>query len=165
MGVSTQEAPCSDWKHQGRLSEEMRSLLSSWLRLPSEELPKYFVFIFVTVCCIFGRRQRGHLYPMQLVANNKAQLKTALNIQGQTKILADSVPNILFHGSEKYRHNRLQTQSDHDSGFGPVCLSSQLSLPYVSVILGQVSFIIAKWQSQFQASQGHATLSRTKGCF
>lgn len=40
MGVSTQEAPCSDWKHQGRLSEEMRPLPPSWLHLSSEELSK-----------------------------------------------------------------------------------------------------------------------------
>lgn len=165
MGVSTQEAPCSDWKHQGRLSEEMRSLLPSWLHLSSEELPKYSVLIFVTVCCIFGRRQRGHLYPMQLVANNKAHLKLHLTDRDKQKYWQIAFPTYCFMGLKStditdFRHSLIMTLA-----LALFVCHCSFSLPYVSIILRQVSFIIAKWQSQFQASQGHATLSRTKGCF
>lgn len=164
MGVSTLEAPCSYWKHQGRLSKEMRPLLPSWLHLSSEELSKYLVLIFVTICCIFGRRQRRHLYPMQLVVNNKTQLKLHLTYRDKQKYWQTASATHCFMGLKStditdFRHSLIVTLAL--ALFVCHCSSS---LPHVSVILSQVSFILAKWQSQFQASQGHTTLSRTKGC-
>lgn len=128
MGVSTQEDPCSDWKHQGRLSEEMRPLLPSWLHLSSEKLPKYLVLISITVCCIFGRRERGHLYPMQMVVNNKTQLKLHLTYRDKQKYWQTATATHCFMGVKSTDITDFR-QSDYDSGFGSVCLLLQLFSP------------------------------------
>lgn len=106
----------------------MRSLFPSQLHLSSEELLKFvliFVLIFVTICCIFGRMHRGHLYSMQLVVNNKAQLKLHLTYRDKKKCWQTASPTYCFTGLKSTDITDFR-QSDRDSGFGSVCLSLQL---------------------------------------